>query len=292
MPRTSVNTFGKLPRPGRAVTTAIVTLVGVWALLAAAIQWFGAPEATFSVLTGDATAIAHGQVWRLFTAPFVHDPSELGPILFSVLGIYLIGTGLERTFRPRRILQFLVATAWLAYLVQLLVLWALPDAWTAPWMAKGGHWSGAFPAVEAAAMAWACSYRGSAQKVALFGHAVTPRFLIGLVIGVTALWVAFSLSNGDPPHEGLIAPPAGLLAGWLLGGATPSPARRFYLKFKLARLEREQHQQSQQRRMRVKRSGLRVIPGGATDTSPKKPPKGKGPNKSGPPPNGDGRLLN
>jgi hypothetical protein len=45
-----------------------------------------------------------------------------------------------------------------------------------------------------------------------------------------------ALSEGA---EGLLSPIGGMLAGWALGGGTPSPLRRAYLRLRLAQLDRE-----------------------------------------------------
>jgi hypothetical protein len=60
-------------------------------------------------------------------------------------------------------------------------------------------------------------------------------------------------------YEGLISPFGGMIAGWLLGGGTPSPLRRTYLRWRLAWLDREARSGTAKSR---KASGLRVIPGG------------------------------
>ena len=148
--------------------------------------------------------------------------------------------------------------------------------------------------VEACAMAWALSYRG--QQAQFGSKPVSTKFLVWFVIGVTVLWVGIGVAGGEPPSEGVIAPVAGLFTGWLFGGGTPSPARRFVLNYRLAKLEKEQKRHATERKRRVARSGLQVIPGGKSEDRGRsgKGRKGgpsKGPtNGSGSPP--DRNLLN
>jgi hypothetical protein len=56
-----------------------------------------------------------------------------------------------------------------------------------------------------------------------------------------------------------------MLAGWLLGGGSPSPLRRVYLNWKLSRLEHETQRARVSRSDRVQKSNLRVVSGGKSD---------------------------
>ncbi|HEY0468640.1 MAG TPA: hypothetical protein VGC79_30810, partial [Polyangiaceae bacterium] len=69
-----------------------------------------------------------------------------------------------------------------------------------------------------------------------------------------------------------------------LGGGTPSPLRRYWLKFRIGRLDAEVAREAAQRKKRVERSRLKVIEGGlAKPDAPPDGEKGRGP---------DGRWLN
>jgi hypothetical protein len=87
----------------------------------------------------------------------------------------------------------------------------------------------------------------------------------------------------EPPAEGIAGLLAGCLGGWLLGGGTPSPLRRYWLKFRIGRLDAEVQREAAQRKKRVERSQLKVIEGGRG-----KPDEGGEPGGRGP----DGRWLN
>jgi hypothetical protein len=92
---------------------------------------------------------------------------------------------------------------------------------------------------------------------------------------------------GAQRTSGLIAPFGGMLVGWLLGGGTPSPLRKFWLKQRYKTLEREADRARADRQKRVARSGLRVIPGGGKDPS-NGSRKNDDDDRVGP----DGKLLN
>jgi len=86
------------------------------------------------------------------------------------------------------------------------------------------------------------------------------------------------------PPEGIPGSLGGCFAGWLLGAGSPSPLRRYWLKFRIGRLDAEVAREAAQRKKRVERSRLKVIEGGlAKPDAPADGEKGRGP---------DGRWLN
>ncbi len=96
---------GGSPLGGLSVTTILILVnVGVYFLVnmlqAAPGAWF----AGFGVM--QAKAVLHGQLWRLWTATYLH--ANFGHIFFNMLGLYFFGPPLERTWGPRQF--FLVYT--------------------------------------------------------------------------------------------------------------------------------------------------------------------------------------
>jgi hypothetical protein len=176
--------------------------------------------------------------------------------------------------------RFLFFSAVIAYAVQMLVQLVMP-ATTAAKLA-GAYWFGGLPAVEAIAIAFALSFKG--RVVRLFF--VLPVSSKGLILFVVAISVLYLIAGQAGP-SGLVAPFGGMFAGWLLGGSTPSPLRRWVLQRKLQRLDREAARGKHQRKQRVKQSGLRVIEGGddgiVDDKGNGAPKRDRGP---------DGNLLN
>ncbi len=65
---------------------------------------FGNTIANFAVMQPD--AVLHGQVWRLFTATYLH--ANLGHLLANMIGLFFFGPALERTWGSRQ--YFLVYT--------------------------------------------------------------------------------------------------------------------------------------------------------------------------------------
>jgi hypothetical protein len=127
-------------------------------------------------------------------------------------------------------------------------------------------------------VAWALNFRGGVVR--LYGILpVTPRTLILIVIATPLVYLIFR----EPPPEGIAGLLAGSFAGWLLGGGTPSPLRRYWLNFRVGRLDAEVQREAAQRKKRVERSQLKVIDGGRS-----KPEEGGDAGGRGP----DGRWLN
>jgi len=265
--------MGGLPRPGKALVGVMVVITTLWLMFAIGLNWGGAPESVFWALAGSTRGILHGEVWRLFTAPLLLTPiggAGVSHLLTALFGLYFLAPRLERMWGPVRMLRFIALSCVLAYVMQMLVELALPASLAA--RIVGPNWYGLEPAIAAIAIAWACTFKG--QVVQLFGILpMTSRMLILLVVGFALL----RLVAADLPPEGLLAPFGGMFFGWLLGGGTPSPLRKAWLKLRLAQLDGEARREGARKKPRPNPGGLRVIPGGRTDDDDKGP---------------DGRWLN
>ncbi len=291
---------GGLPRPGKALKATLLTLFAVWLAFAVAINWGGASMELFALFVGSNELILQGQVWRLFTAPLLHHPQMLGSILFMLLGLYFLSPSLESAWGAKRYVGFLIWSAMISYGVQLLVWMLLPGSIATKLVPP--YWFGALPVVEAIAIAWALSFKGQTVRLMMLVP-VSSRTLVLFVVGTSILAV---VALSDLP-SGLIAPFGGMLAGWLLGGGSPSPMRRWWLHRRLAATQAELERERHRRRKRVASSGLKVIDGGEEDTDRSVPDSGPrrdddrsvpdsgprrddggGPDGRGP----DGRMLN
>lgn len=243
-------------KPGTAVTAVMVALGAIWLMFALAVNWGGASEELFLLFCGNTDRILHGEVWRLFTAPLMHQPrGTVGHILFAIIGLLFLAPSLEAQWGTGRMLRFLLLSAILAYAFQMLCAIVLPASLSQRLVPD--YWFGAFPALEAVAVAWALSFKG--QTVRLWF--VLPVSSSGMVLFIVAMSFLRVVADASGP-EGLLAPFGGMAAGWLLGGGTPSPLRRLYLKLRLAQLDREAAQGAEAARQRRKSSPLRVIEGG------------------------------
>jgi membrane associated rhomboid family serine protease len=262
-------------KPGKAVRGVMIALLGIWLLFAVAINWGDAGDALFYLFCGNTELILGGEIWRLFTAPLMHAPSgTIGHILFALLGLFFLAPRLEVAWGPGRTLRFLGFSALIAYGTQMLLELALPASIAQKLV--GPYWFGFFPVITAIAIAWALTFRGQVVRL-FFVFPVTSKGLVAFIVAGSLLMIVAA----SRAPEGLLAPFGGMLAGWLLGGGTPSPLRRAYLRFRLAQLDREAARRPAGARARGRKRDvpLRVIEGGRG----KNDPDDRGP---------DGRLLN
>jgi membrane associated rhomboid family serine protease len=271
------------PRPGPALKAVLIGLFALWLVYAIGLNWLGLPIEAFEFMVGKTSEVMHGQIWRLFTAPLVHMPfgdQGVWHVLTTLLGLYFLAPELERTWGAPRFLRFLLFASVFGYGLQLAVAVALPEEQSQKLV--GPLWFGALPTVEAVAIAWALSFKGQVVRL-MFVIPVSSRGLIIFVVAMSLLYVV----AGAQRTSGLISPFGGMLVGWLLGGGTPSPLRRFWLRQRYKSLEREAEQARIDRQKRVARSGLRVIPGGGKTPADGAERK-NGDDRFGP----DGKLLN
>jgi len=266
-----------LPRPGKVVTWVMCVVGGLWLAFAVGMHWAGVGPEVFSLFCGNTLLILHGQVWRLLTAPLLQDPAGIWHVVGVVLSLYFFGVPLEKEWGQKRLLRFLFGLALVPSLFQVLFDIALPLSVRS--VLAGQFWFGGFAVASGLTVAWALNNRGSVVR--LYGVLpISSRTLIWMALGSPLLYLIFRTA----PAEGIPALLGGSFAGWLLGGGTPSPLRRYWLQFRIGRLDAEVTREAAQRKKRVERSRLKVIEGGrsAPDASADGE-KGRGP---------DGRWLN
>jgi membrane associated rhomboid family serine protease len=258
MPRSSFSTGGpRIQQPSRALGMLLIGLVALWLAFAVSINWAASSDNLFLLLAGNNSRLLHGEVWRILTAPLMHDPQGsqgVNHILSTVVGLFFLAPALESEWGTPRLLRFLAVASIFAYFVQWLLCLLLPAALTQRLVPA--YWFGAIPALEAVAIAFALSMRN--RSVLLFF--VLPIGSRGLLLATVGMSVALMAAGAIGP-SGAIAPFAGMLAGWWFGGSTPSPARRLWLKWRLQRLESEAISDRARRRALAKRR-FEVLPGG------------------------------
>lgn len=249
----------QLRRPGPVTSGAIVIVVAAWLLFGVGVNWLQSSvlSALYTACLGSSSGLAEGQLWRLVTAPFLHSfDGNYGvwDLVFAVLGLLFFGGPMERAWGSAR---FARTSAWIllgSYGLQAAIAIALPAS-VAGAVLHRGIFFGTDPWVSALLVAWACHHWD--QEMLLFGAIpATGRVLVYFPIAIGVLRV---VAQAGPPQSGLLAPFFAMGLGWLLGGSTPSPLRRGWLRYRLGRLERA----AAAEKARAKaRSGLRVIEGG------------------------------
>jgi membrane associated rhomboid family serine protease len=259
------------PRPGKALRAVMLAVFVVWLTFAIGLNWGAAPASVFEALTGNTERILHGEVWRLFTAPLLHYPiggGGVSHIVTTLLGLYFLATRLEERWGAARMLRFIALSSIISYALQMLLELVLPASVGSRLV--GEAWFGLSPALTALAIAWALTFKNSVVRL-FFVIPVTSRMLIISIVGLGLL----SLVAGARPFEGLIAMFGGMGCGWLLGGGTPSPLRKAWLKLRLAQLDSEARRENGRKKARPNPGGLRVIPGGRSSDDDDRGPDGR-----------------
>lgn len=72
-------------------------------------------------------AVLDGQIWRLVTWTYMHAPDMILHIVFNMLGLYLLGTHLERHWGPRRFFVFYTLAGLAAVLLYFVLTLTMPD---------------------------------------------------------------------------------------------------------------------------------------------------------------------
>lgn len=270
------------PRPGRTLKAVMGALAVISVAGAIIHNWLpGGPSgaAILAWLECDLSKLVT-RPWTLVTSGLVTNPQVLSHVLFSLLGLYFLGTDLEKRWGGARLVRFLVASVVAGNLVALLAD-LLPVSHQIFHRGAFVPLFGPGAALAATAIAW--SKENTARQVRLFFFLpVSGRVLFWVTIGFCVLGLAY---YQDVP-EGAFAPFGGVAAGMALAGS-PSPVRALYLRIKLAFLRRrgatltvESITGSAERPRATKRSGkgppLRVVMGGLEDDlKNRKPPKDK-----------------
>ena len=248
--------FG-MPRPGKAVIGMMVAVTAIWVLFAVGINWGHASPAVLELFVGSGSALRHGHLWVLLTAPLIHDLHDPSHLLVPLFGLYFFGPTLEDRWGTKKTLAFLFGSAAFAFLLQAGVGAIVPP------LAKP-VWYGALGMTEAVAVAWALNNRNATVRL-FFVLPVSGTMLLVFIFAMSVLNV-FAMRA---PTEGLVTPFGGMLAGWLFGDT--SPLRRFVLQMRLRRLHKETealHTGQAAARRRAAGPPLRIIHGGG-DTPPK-----------------------
>ena len=145
--------------------------------------------------------VLHGQVWRLLTYAFLHDPNSVMHILFNMLFLWWFGADMEDLYRPKEFLAFYLTSAVAGGVVHVvLVKLALIEP-------KGVF--GASGAVTAVVMLCALHY--PTKIILLFFFLPVP--IWAFVVFMVAK-DAFTLIGGAPTHTAVDVHLAGAAFGF------------------------------------------------------------------------------
>jgi rhomboid family protein len=153
----------------------------------------------------DTAAVSHGEVWRLITHAFVHDPDWFWHIVFNMVALWWFGTDLEVIYGPREFLAFYLMAAFLGGAVYCG--WALTQPF--PTMRA----LGASGAVTATLILCACHFP---HRTVLFMFLVPmPIWLFVLVSVGQDLYRLVNTTHGIFSPVGVVAHLAGAAFGFV-----------------------------------------------------------------------------
>ena len=136
-------------------------------------------------------AVLHGQVWRLITYAFCHEPGSPFHILFNMLFLYWFGATLERMYGTREFMLFYFVSAFVSGLAFLALAIVMQDRTPA---------IGASGAVMAVVMLYAIHFPRDEMYFLLFR--VQIRFLVLFYI-VVDLWPVLRAIGGEGHSDGV-----------------------------------------------------------------------------------------
>ncbi len=221
------------------IATAVATIGAVVA------NNFGLPQILQALVLQPVEVVPGLKLWKLLSYVFV---TGLDPIsfLFDLLVLYFFAGWFERSFGPRRFLQFFFLSAAGAALLPLAISPFSPSVASYPYL---GAWS----VFEALTVAMGMLQPG-AQVYFYMVLPVTARQLMFLSWGLIALFIVFG--HGVVPYLTAIG---GIGMGFALTLGSREP-RRWWLRFQAARMERQ---------LKRRAAHLRVIPKNGEEKSDK-----------------------
>lgn len=260
-----------LPRPGPAVKGLMIAL-GVIAILEGIIFTWTKLSWMFAWVFLVPHNVLH-KPWTLATTFFFTDPSGYSHVLFSLIGLFFLGTALEQHWGTRRFLRFVGLTSILSFAIGAAIAHVSPVGHA---VLSPPDMIGPDGVVSALAIAYGREFSTRTIRI-FFVIPVSGRVIVWLTIGFGFLGLVFPLGTIEGPMTRLAAIGFGLaLAG------TPSPVRALYLRAKLMFLRRGSSSRIDlaDRPVAKRRAGgppLRVVQGGLDDddASKRRPPKDK-----------------
>lgn len=263
------------PRPGPALWAVLGAMTALGVFTAFLATWVPGGEHVFEALEFDLDH-AFVQPWRLLSSGLLTSPVQLSHLVFSLAGVYFLGTTLEHRWGAWRFARFFAIAILFGNLATMAAGGIMPPDAQARF--HPDHVFGPMAAITAIAIAWSREFRDSTVNLFLV-LPVRARTLLWLTVGLCALDLVYPA--GIP--EGVVAPFGGVVAGLLFGGS-PSLARTAWLRLRLAFLRRRASgariddilSAQPKRRPRTGAPPLRIVSGGIDEVLKKRtPPKDK-----------------
>ena len=100
---------------GSVLPVATYAILGITIAVSLAAMLASDGQRIFDLLQLDKSAVASGEIWRLFTVTLLHDPGPIAPfslhLLFNMYALYLAGPIVERLYGSARMAVFYLVCA-------------------------------------------------------------------------------------------------------------------------------------------------------------------------------------
>jgi membrane associated rhomboid family serine protease len=123
--------------------------------------------------------VMHGEVWRLLTYAFLHDPGSPWPILWNMLFLWWFGRDLEDLYGPREFLTFYLGSVLLGGLAFVMTSLATGAPTNIPYLTAAG---------PVAAVLVLCALHYPTRVIYLFFILPVPIWLIAIVQVAVGAW--------------------------------------------------------------------------------------------------------
>ncbi len=240
-------------RPTPMVKRLLFIHFGIWLAFSIMVNFAGSEAA--AVMHGrhlaltPTTAVYELHFWQVFTYMWLHDLQAAMHIIGNMLALFFLGPSLERRWGGRDFLRFYIASGVVAGVVSVILGLVAPATF-------GGSVVGASGATMAILAAFAFSMP-NARILLFFVLPLKAKWLLWGVVAIDTL--TFFVGRGDHAwhtHMG------GILGAWLLITGNWRPQ----LLVDRGRLWWLRHVKQR----RLKKVGLRVIPGGKEGKAPER----------------------
>jgi membrane associated rhomboid family serine protease len=262
-----------LPKPGRALTVLLVVIAALGVATALLTTLDARPGSLLFAFLACSPQHVLTAPWTLVTSGLVTSRVGWSHLFLSLLGLYFLGSPLERRWGGWHFILFFVTAVAAGNLLVLAVSAVVPEGRFHPDLVYGPS-----AAIAAIAVGWSREYPDATVNLFFFVP-IRGRVFLWITLGFCVLDLVYP----EAMPEGVVAPLGGVVAGLLFGGSPPL-VRKTWLRLRLAMLRRRQGQLSAQewltpkvpRRTRPGGPPLRVVPGGLEDVLKNRtPPKDK-----------------
>lgn len=126
--------------------------------------------------------------WRFLTAGFMHDPRNIGHILFNMLGLFIFGRGVEQVYGRSEFLRFYLAAVVVASVVWAAIAFAMGSS---PYTGM----LGASGAIAGVTILFAFNFRDA--TILLFFVIPMPAWVFATLFVLYDLFSAVGQTSGD-----------------------------------------------------------------------------------------------